>query len=99
MRTIAIPSSQGLPWRDASSGQRDIIMLHAMLNSCIFNRFAGGDIFVHAKCSNYNKLYELCQLLVRSFPPGAIEKQRTFLWLDIYQEGRAGSLMYMVHRW
>ncbi len=42
---------------------------------------------MHAKCSNYSKLYELCQLLVRSFPPGAIEKaEDIYGWT--YQEGR-----------
>lgn len=47
----------------------------------------GGDIFIHAKSSNYSKLFELTQAVVRSFPAGSIQKAE-----DIYgwtfQEGR-----------
>ena len=48
---------------------------------------AGGDIFIHAKSSNYSKLYELAQAVMRSFPEGSIEKaEDIYGWT--YQEGR-----------
>ena len=47
----------------------------------------GGDIFIHAKSSNYSKLYELAQLIVRSFPEDSIDTaQDIYGWT--YQEGR-----------
>ena len=49
--------------------------------------YVGGDIFIHAKSSSYSKLYELAQLVMRSFPEGSIEKaQDIYGWT--YQEGR-----------
>ena len=49
--------------------------------------FAGGDIFIHAKSSNYSKLYELSQAVMCSFPEGSIEKaEDIYGWT--YQEGR-----------
>ena len=50
-------------------------------------RFAGGDIFIHAKSNNISKLYELTQLVVSSFPTGAIDKaEDVYGW--VYQNGR-----------
>lgn len=47
----------------------------------------GGDIFIHAKSSNYSKLYELSQTVMRSFPADSIEKaEDIYGWT--YQEGR-----------
>ena len=55
--------------------------------NCFVLRFAGGDIFIHAKSNNISKLYELTQLVVSSFPTGAIDKaEDVYGW--VYQNGR-----------
>ena len=47
----------------------------------------GGDIFVHAKSSNYSNLWELAQLIVGSLPPGSVAKaEDVYGWQ--YKEGR-----------
>ena len=47
----------------------------------------GGDIFIHAKSHSRSKLFELCQLMMRSFPASSIEKaEDVYGW--VYQNGR-----------
>ena len=46
-----------------------------------------GDIFIHAKSHSRSKLYELCQLLLKSFPEGSIDKaEDVYGW--VYKGGR-----------
>ena len=62
---------------------------HCIVVNCFALRFAGGDIFIHAKSNNISKLYELMitQLVVSSFPAGAIDKaEDVYGW--VYQNGR-----------
>ena len=47
----------------------------------------GGDIFVHAKSSNYSNLWELAQAIIRSMPPGSITKAEDIYGWQ-YREGR-----------
>lgn len=66
--------------------QHDIVPL-CIISSWYYTLFVGGDIFIHAKSSNYSKLYELAQAVMRSFPEGNIEKaEDIYGWT--YQEGR-----------
>ncbi|GAA48783.1 hypothetical protein CLF_102029 [Clonorchis sinensis] len=47
----------------------------------------GGDIFIHAKCHERGKLFELCQAIVHSFPTGSIDKfEDIYGW--VYRGGR-----------
>ena len=49
--------------------------------------YVGGDIFIHAKSHSRSKLYELCQLLLKSFPEESIDKaEDVYGW--VYQNGR-----------
>ena len=47
----------------------------------------GGDIFIHAKSSNYSNLWELAQLIVSAMPADAVAKaEDVYGWQ--YREGR-----------
>ena len=47
----------------------------------------GGDIFIHAKSSNYSNLWELAQLIVSGMPMDAVAKaEDVYGWQ--YKEGR-----------
>ncbi|TGZ59157.1 hypothetical protein CRM22_009248 [Opisthorchis felineus] len=47
----------------------------------------GGDIFIHAKCHERGKLFELCQAVIHSFPAGSIDKfEDIYGW--VYRGGR-----------
>ncbi|KAK4468049.1 hypothetical protein MN116_008083 [Schistosoma mekongi] len=47
----------------------------------------GGDIFVHAKCREYGKLFELTQAIVYNLPPGSVaEFEDVYGW--VYRNGR-----------
>jgi len=49
--------------------------------------FSGGDIFIHAKCNNRSKLFELAQRIMRELPSGSVEKfEDVYGW--VYQNGR-----------
>ena len=66
------------------------------LRSSVLN--TGGDIFIHAKSSNYSKLYELAQTVMRSLPADSIEKaEDIYGWT--YQEGRDLSVCMSEMAW
>ncbi|CAH8572420.1 unnamed protein product [Heterobilharzia americana] len=47
----------------------------------------GGDIFIHAKCHEYGKLFELTQAIINNLPPGSIAKfEDVYGW--VYRNGR-----------
>lgn len=47
----------------------------------------GGDIFVHAKCHEYGKLFELTQAIINNLPPGSVaEFEDVYGW--VYRDGR-----------
>lgn len=54
-----------------------------MAISCLL----GGDIFIHAKSSNYSNLWELANVILRSIPAGSVaEAEDIYGWQ--YKEGR-----------
>ncbi|CAH8643199.1 unnamed protein product [Dicrocoelium dendriticum] len=47
----------------------------------------GGDIFVHAKCNERGKLFQLCQVLIHSLPQGSVTRfEDVYGW--VYRGGR-----------
>ncbi|CAH8530123.1 unnamed protein product [Schistosoma turkestanicum] len=47
----------------------------------------GGDIFIHAKCHEYGKLFELTQAIINNLPQGSIAKfEDIYGW--VYRSGR-----------
>lgn len=57
------------------------------IKRCLFFSLLGGDIFIHAKSSNYSNLWELAQLVVRSMPQGSVTKAEDIYGWQ-YKEGR-----------
>ncbi|XP_074640930.1 dye-decolorizing peroxidase YfeX-like isoform X2 [Tubulanus polymorphus] len=47
----------------------------------------GGDIFIHAKSDTYSNLFELTQIILKQFPPGAV-KQFEDVYSFVYKNGR-----------
>lgn len=51
------------------------------------NFFAGGDIFVHAKCNLQSKLFELVQVVLRELPKDSVANfEDVYGW--VYKNGR-----------
>jgi len=48
---------------------------------------SGGDVFVHAKCNEMSKLFELCQLFMKSLPKGSVENFED-IYSFVYRNGR-----------
>ncbi|VDP26244.1 unnamed protein product [Schistosoma margrebowiei] len=47
----------------------------------------GGDIFIHAKCNNYGKLFELTQAIINHLPPRSVDRfEDIYGW--VYRDGR-----------
>ncbi|RTG84709.1 uncharacterized protein DC041_0010936 [Schistosoma bovis] len=47
----------------------------------------GGDIFIHAKCNNYGKLFELTQAIINNLPPRSVDRfEDIYGW--VYRNGR-----------
>ncbi|CAH8567510.1 unnamed protein product [Schistosoma mattheei] len=50
-------------------------------------RRASGDIFIHAKCNNYGKLFELTQAIINNLPPRSVDRfEDIYGW--VYRNGR-----------
>ena len=47
----------------------------------------GGDIFIHAKSSNYSNLWELAKLIINSLPADSVAKAEDIYGWQ-YKEGR-----------
>ncbi len=47
----------------------------------------GGDIFIHAKSNNISKLFELAAQVLKSLPPGSVDKFED-IYSFVYQNGR-----------
>ncbi|KAK2150537.1 hypothetical protein LSH36_401g00069 [Paralvinella palmiformis] len=48
---------------------------------------SGGDLFIHAKCNTYSKLFELCQRIIRELPPDSVDKFED-VYSFVYRNGR-----------
>ena len=49
--------------------------------------FPGGDIFIHAKCNERGKLFELAQLILNLLPPNSVDRcEDIYGW--VYKGGR-----------
>ena len=49
--------------------------------------FPGGDIFIHAKCNERGKLFELAQLILSQLPPNSVDRcEDIYGW--VYKGGR-----------
>lgn len=48
---------------------------------------SGGDIFIHAKCNTYSKLFELCQRIIHDLPADSIDKFED-VYSFVYRNGR-----------
>ncbi|XP_005098845.1 dye-decolorizing peroxidase YfeX [Aplysia californica] len=48
---------------------------------------SGGEIFIHAKSNETSKLFELCQLFIRSLPKDSVDKFED-IYSFVYQNGR-----------
>ncbi|CAL1539657.1 unnamed protein product [Lymnaea stagnalis] len=48
---------------------------------------SGGDVFIHAKSNQISKLFELCQLFIKSLPKDSVESFED-IYSFVYQNGR-----------
>lgn len=64
----------------------DSILLSIFPQKC-FIYLIGGDIFIHAKCNNYGKLFELTQAIMNNLPPRSVDRfEDIYGW--VYRNGR-----------